>query len=57
MKEKIKKLFDKLYWWFMNLDVILPGEPGWDEKHPYLESVLTLISSLVGVWLAFKFLF
>lgn len=57
MKEKIKKLLDKLYWWFMNLDVTLPGEPEWEEKHPYLESVLTLISSLVGVWLAFKFLF
>ena len=57
MKEKIKKLLDKLYWWFMNLDVTLPGEPEWEVKHQYLESVLTLISSLVGVWLAFKFLF
>lgn len=57
MRERIRKLVNKLYSWFIHQEVPMPGDPEWDAKHPFFEPIVTLVSSIIGVWLAFELFF
>lgn len=57
MRKQIKRLLDKSYWWFMQQEIPTPGDSEWNAKHPLFEPMVSLISSVIGVLLAFKIFF